>query len=127
MLHANNLEHSIQHFGDPVKGSNRIWQNDVIERLANDPESIEVVSQQDIPVAPHVPLGLTPLLTLDLEFIRSGVRNRPLSPVLALSFDSTWDENNIDDEEENMALEGEFAQTGLVGLSTEELNNLLEF
>lgn len=127
MLHASNLEHSVQHFGDPIKGSKRMWQNDEIERLANDADSIEVVSHQDIPVPPHVPLGLTPLLTLDLEFIRSGVRNRPLSPVLALSFDSTWDENNIDDEEENMALEGEFAHTGLVGLSTEELINLLEF
>lgn len=124
-LHASNVEQTFQISGDPIKRSKD--QNDVIERLANDPDSVEVVAQQDMPVPRHIPLSLTPLLTLDLEFIRTGVRNRPMSPHMDLSFDSTWDEDNIEDEEENMALEGEFAQTGLVGLSSEELNNLLDF
>lgn len=126
-LHASNVQQSVQHPGDPIKRSKSATKNALIESLAEDPDSIEMVAHQDLPVPRHVPLGVTQLLTLDLEFIRTGTRIRTASPAQDVSFESTWDEDNIDDEEENMILEGELAQSGLVGLSTEELNDLLDF
>lgn len=132
-LHANNVVNRdlYRHQGDPIKKPNSITgsaQDDLIERLADDPESVEFVAKQDLPEPKHVPFGLTSFLTEDLEFIRTGIRkSQPPTIVLDLSFESTSDEDNIEDEEGNLALEEELMQSGLVGLSAQELNDLLEF
>lgn len=131
-LHASKvIDRGIYKFpGDPTKRAKGTdsAQAELIERLAEDPESIEHVSQRDLPVLEHIPVGLVPLLNEDLEFIRTGTRkSQPYTLILDISFESSWDEDNIEDEEENAALGKELEQSGLIGLTTEELNELLDF
>lgn len=129
-LHASKLiEQDIHHrHGDPLKKSSAsadIAREELIEELSEDPSSIEFINRPQVSELPHVPVGMDVFKSEDLEFIRTGVRRS--QQVLDLSFESTWDEDNIEDEEDNLALGQEFAQQGLVGLSAEELNDLLDF
>lgn len=128
-LHASNVVgRDIYKFpGDPFKRAKDADNRELIERLANDPDSIEHVAQRDVPQPRHVPVGLVPLLDEDLEFIRTGTRNKAYTLVSDISFESTWDEDNIEDEEENAAYGTELEESGLIGLTTQELNDLLDF
>lgn len=125
LLHASNLppRPSSRQFRDPVKKSSQSLDQ-LIETLAEDEDSIEIVAQKDLPPLEEEVTGYSPLRKSDLEFLSTG-RKQSLEnhEVYDLSFDSTFD----GDEEQNIEFKTELESTGSVGLSQKDLEDLLEF
>lgn len=122
-LHASNVE-SRELFPsvDPVKHSK--GYKELLERLAEDPESIEHVSQRDLPLRLESPVDVPFLEDEDLDFIRTGVRNveSPLTADITIDFDLE-DEYGV----QNKELAEELETRGPVGLSAQDLDDLLDF
>lgn len=120
LLHARNLTAETVH-ADPVKRGYKqleeVERELLLDRLAE--EGVEVVAQRDLPVAPYVPLDEPTLRKEDLEFLRTGYR-----PV---EVEEPGEDESDEFGADNQRLEQELEHSGPVGLSTEELNQMLDF
>lgn len=127
LLHASHLPAETRHDVDPVKRSRgqleAVMQRELLlDRLAEE-DSVEVVAQRDVPVAPYVPFDDLPLRKEDVEFLHSGRRSRPHAAVP----EPEWTDSEEEFADENQRLERELERSGPVGLSAEELNLMLDF
>lgn len=111
--------------GDPKKRNkgqlaHEAEHEQLLDQLAE--EGIDTVSQQDVPVPEYVPFDVPKLREEDLEFLRTGAR-----PVTAFKEWSDSENESDDDDMDNLALQKDLEAQGPVGLSTEELNDMLDF
>lgn len=111
---------------DPVKkGYDNL--DAIIEILAADENSVATVPEKVTPLADE-PIGVSTLTEEDLAFLRAGVgrhTQKAFTSALDVSFDLTFDSD--EELESNARLQDELEQSGGVGLTTEELNDLLDF
>lgn len=127
VLHARNLSLEMHHDVDPVKrGKGQLeavlGQELLLDRLAEE-DTVEVVAQRDVPVEPYVPFDDVALRKLDLDFLSTGYRARPPAAVA----EPEWADSEEEFAEENERLQGELEHSGPVGLSADDLNQMLEF
>lgn len=125
LLHARNLPLEWHQDVDPVKkGPGQLEevlrQEALLDRLAE--EGIEQVSQQDVPVEPYVPFDETPLRKEDLEFLDTGARPESRVAIPAPEWSDSEDEIDA-----NRRLQGELELSGPVGLSAQELDQMLDW
>lgn len=134
-LHASNIVPSTQNRADPLKKGYQALEQEgldaIIEKLADDKDSVEIVPHR-LPPMHDIPVGSSALEKEDLDFLRTGVRQIPkrtFDEDLDISFDSTLEHE--EDVEANRKLEAELASavapTGGVGLTAQELDDLLDF
>lgn len=125
LFHASNLPNALSshQFRDPIKKGSQSFDL-LLEALAEDEDSVEIVAQKDLTPLEEGVSGYSPLRQSDLDFLRTGRRSPFKSQeVHDLSFDSTFE----GDEEQNLKFKMELESGGPVGLSQKELEDLLEF
>lgn len=126
-LHAVNVVSDLyQNNVDPVKKS-KISHASLLERLAEDKDSIEIVSRVDVPLRRDAPIGVPFLEDSDLAFLRTGMRETKFSPLISEMEFEEVDEERDETNAQNKTLQAELETRGSIGLSAQELNDLLDF
>ncbi|WPK25915.1 hypothetical protein PUMCH_003251 [Australozyma saopauloensis] len=125
-LHASNLPSIAAkgQFRDPVKKSTQSVE-DIIEDLAENEDSVEIVPRRDLPALEENITGYTPLSDMELDILRGTRRNR-VEQSVDMSFDSSFEESP-EDLKQNRIYQAELERSGPVGLSQKDLEELLEF
>lgn len=121
LMHASNLPDSgpSLQFRDPVKKSFYSIEQ-LIEALADDEDSIEITPIRDLPPLREKVPGYSPLRKSELDLLHSG--HKPLLREESISFDSSDNES-----EKNRLYQIELENSGQLGLSLKDLEDLLEF
>lgn len=128
LLHASNFPPpalAIQN-RDPIKKTMGSLDA-IIDELAEDEESVEIKPISDLtPLEEEIP-GYSPLSKTDIQFLKTGRRQLVNTPEKECNISFSISSEDEDEDEKNQILRDELEKNGPIGLSRQELEDLLEF